>query len=219
METPTDNPPVAARLLRLLRGWLVVLGIVVVWEAAIRFLSVATYLLPAPSEIEEADAIGHNEVEVALRLLRSQFRYAVVDTGRTISGPALAAFEQSDRLLMLTDLSVPGVRAARRIVELLDRLSVPRERLDLIVTQAIPGPVSLQDAARAIGKEVFQVLPRDEQAASGAMNAGAPIAAGREGGLGTAIAELADKVAGRGGAPKAKRGHLLQRIFTRETRP
>ncbi|TMA36071.1 MAG: hypothetical protein E6J79_13895 [Deltaproteobacteria bacterium] len=177
------------------------------------------FLLPAPSEIEEADAIGHNEVEVALRLLRSQFRYAVVDTGRTISGPALAAFEQSDRLLMLTDLSVPGVRAARRIVELLDRLSIPRERVDLIVTQAIPGPVSLQDAARAIGKEVFQVLPRDEQAASGAMNAGAPIAAGREGGLGTAIAELADKVAGRGGAPKAKRGHLLQRIFTRETRP
>ena len=176
------------------------------------------FLLPAPSEIEEADAIGHNEVEVALRLLRSQFRYAVVDTGRTISGPALAAFEQSDRLLMLTDLSVPGVRAARRIVELLDRLSVPRERLDLIVTQAIPGPVSLQDAARAIGKEVFQVLPRDEQAASAAMNAGAPVAAGREGGLAAAIAELADKVAGRGGAPKAKRGHLLQRIFTRETR-
>src|SRR5439155_1178479 len=74
------------------------------------------FLLPAPSEIEEADAIGHNEVEVALRLLRPQFRYAVVDTSRTITGPALAAFEQSDRLLMLTDLSVPGVRAARRIV-------------------------------------------------------------------------------------------------------
>ena len=177
------------------------------------------FLLPAPSEIEEADAIGHNEVEVALRLLRPQFRYAVVDTSRTITGPALAAFEQSDRLLMLTDLSVPGVRAARRIVELLDRLSIPRERVDLIVTHAIPGPVSLPDAARAIGKEVFHVLPRDEQAATSAMNAGTPLAAAREAGLATGIAELADKLAGRGGPAKAKRGHLLQRIFTRETRP
>ena len=176
------------------------------------------FLLPAPSEIEEADAIGHNEVEVALRLLRPQFRYAVVDTGRTITGPALAAFEQSDRLLMLTDLSVPGVRAARRIVELLDRLNIPRERVDLVVTQAIPGPVSLPDAARAIGKEVFHVLPRDEQAAGAAMNAGTPLTAAREAGLATGIAELADKLAGRGGPAKGKRGHLLQRIFTRETR-
>ena len=176
------------------------------------------FLLPAPSEIEEADVIGHNEVEVGLRLLRSQFRYAVVDTGRTITGPTLAAFEGSDRLLMLTDLSVPGVRAARRIVELLQRLNIPRERVDMIVTQAIPGPVPLQDAARAIGKEVFQVIPRDEQAASAAMNAGTPVAASREGGLAAAVAELADKVAGKGGPPKAKKGHLLQRIFTRETR-
>src|SRR5207249_9825979 len=121
--------------------------------------------------------------------------------------------------LMLTDLSVPGVRAARRIVELLDRLSIPRERVDLIVTHAIPGPVSLPDAARAIGKEVFHVLPRDEQAATSAMNAGTPLAAAREAGLATGIAELADKLAGRGGPAKAKRGHLLQRILTRETRP
>ena len=177
------------------------------------------FLLPAPSEIEEADAIGHNEVEVALRLLRVQFRFVVVDTARTISGPSLAAFEQSDRILALTDLSVPGVRAARRIVELLDRLSIPRERVDLIVTHAIPGPVSLADAARAIGKEVFHVLPRDEQGAGGAMNAGAPLAASREAGLATAIGELADKLAGRGATTKAKRGHLLQRMFTRETRP
>src|SRR5204862_338421 len=81
----------------------------------------------------------------------------------------------------------PGVRAARRIVELLDRLSIPRERVDLIVTHAIPGPVSLADAARAIGKEVFHVLPRDEQGAGGAMNAGTPLAAPREAGLATAI--------------------------------
>src|SRR5438552_3134834 len=91
--------------------------------------------------------------------------------------------------------------------------------LNLTVTHAIPGPVSLPDAARAIGKEVFHVLPRDEQAATSAMNAGTPLAAAREAGLATGIAELADKLAGRGGPAKAKRGHLLQRIFTRETRP
>jgi len=51
------------------------------------------------------------------------------------------------------------------------------------------------------------------------MNAGTPLAAPREAGLATAIGELADKLAGRGATTKAKRGHLLQRMFTRETRP
>jgi pilus assembly protein CpaE len=175
------------------------------------------FLLPAPSEMEEADTIGHKEVEMALRLLRPQFRFTIVDTSRMITAPVLAAFEQSDRVLMLTDLSVPSVRTARRTIELLERLSIPRERVDLIVTQVIPGPVPLADAARAIGKEVYHVLPRDEQAAAAAMNAGTTITA-RESGLAVAIADLADKLVGKGGQAKAKRGHLLQRIFAREAR-
>src|SRR5262249_52048530 len=58
------------------------------------------FVLPAPPNIEEADAIGHDEVEPTLRLLRSQFRYTVVDTARTITGAIVAALEQSARILV-----------------------------------------------------------------------------------------------------------------------
>ncbi len=173
------------------------------------------FVLPAPLQIEEADSITHEAVSVALNLLRSQFRYTVVDTARTITSTTVAAFEQSHRILVLTDLSVPGVRAAGRVVELLGRLNIPSQRVELVVTQVVPGPVSLKDAVRAIGKEPLHIVPRDEIAARDAMNEGMPLN-GKPGGLPHSIRELASKVADVRDGNKPKREPLWQRLFTKE---
>jgi pilus assembly protein CpaE len=174
------------------------------------------FVLPAPPEIEEAESVGHEEVKVALELLRSQFRYTVVDTARTVTGATAAALEASRRILLLSDLSVPGVRAARRSVELLTRLGVPFEHVELLLAGAVAGPVSVQDAARAIGKNPFFVIPHDEPSADEAMNHGAPLN-GKPTKLALAMTELAAKVAGVSTA-KAKAGPLIRRLFARTER-
>lgn len=176
------------------------------------------FVLPAPEQMEEADAIGHPEVDVVLGLLRSLFRYIVIDTSRVITGATLAAFEHADRILLLTDLSVPGVRAARRIVELLERLSVPSERVELLVTQAVRGPVPLAEAARAIGKEPLVSIARDQATASDLMNAGTPLNGVRQSALGTSIDTLTAKLMGDRAAGGAGRGSLLQRVFGRRSK-
>lgn len=173
-------------------------------------------VLPAPLQIEEADLIGQEDVGLVLGLLRSQFRYTVVDTPRTITAAALAALEQSDRVLLMTDLSVPGVRAAQRCLELFIRLGIPSPRVDLLLAETVPGPVTLKDAVRAIGKEPLLTIPRDEAAARNAMNAGAPLNGSKPSGLAVSISELAGKLTGGAAEPRAKRGHLLRRIFSRE---
>ncbi len=173
------------------------------------------FVLPAPTQVEEADAVGHDHVELALQLLRAQFSHTVVDTARTVNGAMLAAFEQSDHILILTDLSVPGVRAARRMIELLLRLNVSAQLIQPVFSHVIPGPVSPQDAVRAIGKEPLLVIPRDDAAASGAMNDGTPLN-GKQSALSFAIAELAAKLTGVAPPPKPK--GLLQRVFSKEAR-
>jgi len=172
------------------------------------------FVLPAPTEIEEADSLGHHEVKAALDLLRAQFRYTVVDTARTVTGATVAALEASRRILLVSDLSVPGVRAARRTVELLGRLGVPLERVEVLVTEIVSGPVSVQDASRALGKEPFFVIPRDEASAADAMNQGVPLN-GKPTKLALAMTELAAKVAGVPAAPKPKPGLRLRRLFAR----
>jgi pilus assembly protein CpaE len=175
------------------------------------------FVLPAPTEIEDADSVGHAEIKLALDLLRARFRYTVVDTARTITGATLAALETSRRILLLSDLSVPGIRAARRTADLLARLGVPAERLELLVTEAVAGPVSVQDASRVIGKTPFFVIPRDESSAAEAMNHGAPLN-GKPTKLALAMAELATRVAGVPAAGKPKPGQLLRKLFGRTER-
>jgi pilus assembly protein CpaE len=175
------------------------------------------FVLPAPSEIEDADSVGDAEIKLTLDLLRARFRYTVVDTPRTITGATLAAVETSRRILLLSDLSVPGIRHARRTVDLFARLGIPAERVDLLVTEAVAGPVSLQDASRAIGKTPFFVIPRDETSAAEAMNHGAPLN-GKPTKLALAMAELATKVAGVPTAGKPKSGQLLRKLFGRTER-
>lgn len=173
-------------------------------------------VLPAPLQMEEADLIGQEDVALVLGLLRSQFRYTVVDTPRTITATALTALEQSDRILLMTDLSVPGVRAAQRCLELFIRLGIPSPRVDLLLAETVPGPVTLKDAVRAIGKDPLLTVPRDEAAARDAMNTGAPLNGAKPSGLAVSISELAGKLVGGATEPRARRGHLLRRIFTRE---
>jgi pilus assembly protein CpaE len=171
------------------------------------------FVLAAPPEIEEAETITDADVELVFRLLRAQFRWTVVDTPRTIVGPVAAALEQSDRTLVLTDRSVPSVRAAKRTIELLGRLGVPAERVELVVTEAVPGPLELREVSRALGRAALGILPQDAEAAGQAMNSGVPIAGG---GIVAAIDGLAAKLTGVRVAPRAKGGALLRRFFAKE---
>ena len=172
-------------------------------------------VLPAPQQIEEADSVGNDEVKLALQLLRSQFRHTVIDTPRTITGSLLAAFELADHILLITDLSIPSVRAARRFLDLLERLNVSTACVDLVITELVRGPVELKDLTRSLGKEPIMTIPRDDAAAAQAMNSGTPLNGGRPAGLALAMNLLAAKIAGVPQSPSA-RGSFLRRIFAKE---
>jgi Flp pilus assembly CpaE family ATPase len=105
------------------------------------------------------------------------------------------------------------VRAARRTLDLLTRLDA---RPEVLITQAIAGPVKLEDATRAIGQPPYLIIPRDVSAASQAMNAGAPLNGTKDSPLASSIAEFAAKLTGVGS--KSGGGRLFGRLFGRGKR-
>jgi pilus assembly protein CpaE len=131
-----------------------------------------------------------------------------------ITGSTVAALELADHLLVITDLTIPSVRAARRFVDLVERLSIPSDRVQLIITDLVRGPVELKDVTRSLGKEPIITLPRDDAGASQAMNSGSPLNGGKPGGLSVAITALAAKLTGVQ-QPTQSRG-LFRRIFAKE---
>lgn len=169
------------------------------------------FVLPAPTDLEEADLVTREHVVTALELLRAQFRYSVVDTPRMLTDATLAAFENSDRILLLTDLSIPGIRAGQRILDLLMRVDITSERVDVLLTVPAKSEVKVEDATRAIGKPPFATIPRDDVSAIEAMNAGTPLNGTRDSVLSQSIVDLASKLTGTG--PKQQSGPLLRRLL------
>ena len=174
-------------------------------------------ILAAPLAMDEAELVTDREVTIALRLLRSQFGHTVVDTPRVITAPVAAAFEEADRILVLTDLSVPSVRAAHRTFELLTRLEIPGDRAEFVITNAVAGPVDVKKAEQVMGREAFAIIPRDDDAAATAMNEGVPLN-GRPTRLTGAVDDLARRLAGVGATSQGRRS-LLQRMFPKGARP
>ncbi len=167
-------------------------------------------VLPAPNDIEDADGIGRDQVEAGLHLMRGAHRFVFVDTPRTLTDVTLAVFEQATHILLLTDLSIPGLRAGQRSLDLFQRLEIDLERVQVLTTEFFKSGISQDDAAAAIGKKPMLSLPRDLNAACEAMNAGTPLTA-RDGALSNAIGELAVKLTGQ--EAKSSGAPLLKRLF------
>ncbi len=169
------------------------------------------FVLPAPTDLEEADLVTREHVVAAIELLRTQFRYSLIDTPRMLTDATLAAFENSDRILLLTDLSIPGIRAGQRVIDLLTRVDISTDRVEVLLTVPGKSEVKVEDATRAIGRPPFMTIPRDELTATEAMNAGTPLNGTRDSALSQCIVDLASKLTGAG--PKQQSGPLLRRLL------
>lgn len=167
-------------------------------------------VLPAPPDIEDADQLNREHVEQAFNLMRSVHRYIFVDMPHTLTDPTVVALEQANQIVLLTDLSIPGLRAGQRSMGLFQKLGIEPERVVVLLTEFAKSGISLDEATSAIGKAPLLTLPRDLQAACTAMNNGTPLN-GRDGGLSNAIASLAEELTGSKG--KAASKPLLRRLF------
>lgn len=133
------------------------------------------YAVCAPASPAEADTITAADVTQLLTTLASEFRYVVVDTAPGLDDHALAAIDQTNDLVLMTGLDVPGVRGLRKVLAILRDLGIALDGRHVVVnfTDAHSG-LSKADVEATIGADVDVMLPRS-RAAVIATNQGVPL--------------------------------------------
>ena len=186
----------------------------------------ATMRLPSGLSILASPGTGRSEPPLeptmeqavdVLELVTGMHELTVVNTPRILSAATRAALLAADRILLVTDLTVPALRSCARPVDWLVGEGIDTaETVEVIVNRynARPsGEVSTADVARMMRAPVRAALPCDDAAALTAANAGRPLADDTP--LQRAIAEIVSP----GGAPtetgRIKRG--LARLFSGST--
>lgn len=123
----------------------------------------------------EADDVTAEHVGTIIGLLKTEFRYVVLDTAPGLGDHTLAALDHTTDLVLISSLDVPGIRGLRKEMELLDELDLPPATRHIVVNLAERGAgLSLADVEATIGRKVdFQIARSPKVAAS--TNRGRPL--------------------------------------------
>ncbi len=150
-------------------------------------------LLSAPSRFMPIDSLKPEQIATMLDLLRREYDYIVVDLPRTLVQWVAPVLERTDRMLLVTDSSVPSIRQARRLINFYTEdnfglnieIVINHEKKPLIRSGAHA------EAAKVLERTFKHWLPHDPHSARTAIDRGAPLSAvASSAGLSKAIGAL-----------------------------
>jgi pilus assembly protein CpaE len=110
-----------------------------------------------------------------LRVLRHNFGYVVVDASADYTDLALACFDLSDAICLVTGLDVVGVKHLSKALETLLTIGLPRERFRIVLNRA-DSKVGLDagDVERVMKIEVDTMIPSSRLVPT-SLNKGRPV--------------------------------------------
>lgn len=133
------------------------------------------YVICGPKSPADADTITGPEISHLLRRLASEFQYVVVDTTPGLAEHVLAAMDESDDLVLVTSMDVPGVRSLRKELDALTDLNMVPDHRYVVLNFTDPrSGLSLADVEATLGTAVNLSLPRSK-ATPASVNQGVPM--------------------------------------------
>jgi len=136
------------------------------------------HLLSAPFHPERTETVPGEDIRAILHFLKQHYDYVVVDTSKSFSAGTVAAFDEADRIFLVTHVDVPSLRNLQRCLPLFDQVVGKDEnRLKLIVNRYHKDDViSLDDVRRTVGLDVSWTISNDYGAVIRSINSATPIA-------------------------------------------
>lgn len=166
------------------------------------------HVLPAPASPELADYVTTQHLRALLDELRRSHEIVVADTNTQLGEVTLEAVESSERIVLLTDYSVTGVKNTRLVMSVLGVLKVPDDKVLLVANNRdarTENALARTQAESFLGSKIALEIPFDPAVVGGAVSRGAPvITTAPDSTVTEAIKQLADLVAQ--GGPTAPAG-------------
>jgi pilus assembly protein CpaE len=150
---------------------------------------------------------GGEAVGKYLRVLRTNFAYVVVDASADYTDLALACFDLSDAICLVTALDVVGVKHLSKALETLLTIGLPRERFRIVLNRA-DSRVGLDaaDVERVMKIQVDTMIPSSRLVPT-CLNKGRPVVMEEPNSeVSDSIRRLATRFVG---SPKPREGELM----------
>lgn len=174
------------------------------------------HVLSGEEPLAEPICIQVEPLDILIRDLRNKFHYVVVDVPHQVSAATRYIMSSATDLVIVTDLSVSGIRDTLRQVAM-----VPADnaacRLAIVANRTGEqrfGAIGAKEFAAAIGRPIDFQIPSDLRSVVVANNLGKSAADGKSK-VALAIQQLAETITGKDSSDTAKRRPRLWRLGRR----
>lgn len=131
-------------------------------------------LLP-PSSPELADLVTVDHVKRIFVELRKIFDFVVVDASTHLGEINLEVLERSDRVVVVSSLSIPSIKDTKLVLKIFDALNVPAERVVLVLNKSDAHSEFNREAVEAnLRFPIAAQIPNDAKLVINAINRGHP---------------------------------------------
>ncbi|MGK2962501.1 MAG: P-loop NTPase [Gemmatimonadaceae bacterium] len=181
------------------------------------------WALPTGDTPEDEELFDSAAVGSILSLLRNQFAYTVVDCDHHLSEATLTALDAANRIVLVTQLTVPALRSTQRSLAVCRRLGYEDSKLCVVVNRYQSGDVlPVRDAEDLLQASIYWRLPNDYRLSAESLTQGVPVTIQDPNSkLARSYGELARKLSGAGGSGTFSRstpsgGSRLRKLFGTE---
>ncbi|TMG53573.1 MAG: response regulator [Chloroflexi bacterium] len=108
---------------------------------------------------ERAELVTVPAVQQAIDHLQMQSDYVVIDAPASFSQQVLAALDVADAVIIVTAAHLPSLKATKETLDVLEKLSYPRERSVLVVNRTSGSGVEMDQIARFFNRKPDIVVP------------------------------------------------------------
>jgi len=136
------------------------------------------HVLSQPEHLDRVDGVTPEQIASVLDILHSTFDLVVVDAPHVFNEITLEIFDRSSTIVLMAEPSIPSVRAARRSLEIFQKLNflVSPDRVRLVVNRrGEQSAISIAQIEETLGMAVFGSISNDYASVSMAINVGKPL--------------------------------------------
>lgn len=176
--------------------------------------SSGVHLLPRPMQLEDVRLITQDKLQRVLGLLKTSFSHLVIDASKSYSELDMLALRMADEVLLVTQLDLPCLRNAVRLLMTFDDDDQLREKVKVVVNRVgqDSGQITLKKARDTIGRDIFWQIPNDYRVMIDVRNNGVPLVQqAPKAAITVSIGQLADSLTGKEPADEAAAGDAKRR--------
>jgi pilus assembly protein CpaE len=132
-------------------------------------------VLAAPAEVLPLDTLTPEFISAALNIATREFKYVLMDMPEAWTNWSYRALQGAELIIVVTQLTVAGVRQARRQLDTLAAQGIEESRVRMALNRFEPGwgkSVRVREAEKALGHKVDFFIVNDYATVSEAINQG-----------------------------------------------